>query len=250
MKLAHLISFVFLVNTYQLSAKELHLATTDWSPYFSKELPENGYFSALVREAAKRSGVKLNISFIPWKRALKDSKKGVIDGLHGAYYSEERTHFYWFSAPIAVVRAAIFKRESAKNIPSKYNTLQELKDYSIGVGRGYKIADEFDAASYLKKYEANNHIFSMKMLAKNRVELVADAYEAIMFELKNNPEIKTFNMKLVALKPYLSENNLHITISKRSKNFDKKFLDKFNQSLESMKKDGTYDKIMNQFGMK
>ncbi|MCP4111389.1 MAG: hypothetical protein GY749_38640, partial [Desulfobacteraceae bacterium] len=50
--------------------KSIVLATMNWEPIYGKSLPEGGVFTAVTREAFRRGGYRLDVKFVPWKRAM------------------------------------------------------------------------------------------------------------------------------------------------------------------------------------
>ena len=249
--------FIFLlisslsISSHSLAKnKTINLATLNWKPYFAKDLKEEGYVTALVRKVVNKMGYKLNIDFLPWAQAMKLAESGARDGLLGAYFVEERTKVYFFSEHIAKDHQAIFKLKSSSELPNSYKTLNDLKSFSFGIARGHHISKEFDGANFLRKQQSNSHINTILKLSKNRVDLIAGGYEAILHDIKNHKKLKPLKIEVVALKPFLVENKMYIALSKKSKNFNEKFIKEFNKNLKAFQKDGTYEKILQDFGMK
>ena len=239
------------LNASANDKKTLHLVTMNWNPFYGKDLKENGFFAALVREALKRDGITLKIDWAPWKRAMVTSERGKYDGVLGAFHTDERAQKYHFSAPVAYSRVALFKLKNNASVPENYTTLKALNKYKIGVGRGYAVTKEFDTADYLNKVVANNQILNIRKLHKKRVDFVAGGYEAILFEMNKSPDLQKIKDDIVAVKPFLAKSAAYVIISKNSKNHSKgEFLTSFNKRLEEMKKDGTYEAIFKRFGMR
>lgn len=55
------------------------LATIEWPPHTCSECPDGGIGLKFLREIFERSGEKLEVSFLPLKRALKGFKAGDFD---------------------------------------------------------------------------------------------------------------------------------------------------------------------------
>jgi len=53
-----------------VTAEPLRFVTVDWAPFYAQNLAGQGFYSVLTREAFARAGYELEISFVPWKRAM------------------------------------------------------------------------------------------------------------------------------------------------------------------------------------
>lgn len=246
-RLAQLIgfsSFLLLVVPYAGAAETITLATTDWPPHYSPSLESDGYFSEISREAFKRGGYELNIEFVPWKRAIEGGKKGDYDGVMGLVYSSERAHKMEFTKPIRAVNLVLIKRADS-NIPDNYSSYQELTSYTVGVPRGYILPKEFEQAGF--KFEfADGDELNLRKILKRRVDLIIDYGEVVYYFLntkypENRGELKT-------LSPPLEVSPLYVTISKQ-RTRSKEIVAAFNQGLESMQADGTYEAILLKHGV-
>ena len=131
--------------------KTIEIATEPtWEPYFGEKMKNGGLMVDIATEAFRKVGYKMNMNWMPWKRAMNQSFEGKYDGLPGCYFTEERAEKLKYSDPITTAEVALFE-QTGKN--TRYTKLQELAPYTIGVGRGYANTDEFDKATYLKKEE-------------------------------------------------------------------------------------------------
>src|SRR5688500_15785549 len=65
----------------------VRLASLEWEPYIGPRLPDQGYAAALVRAAFADQGMKVEISFYPWARALHLARTGAVDGLMPEYFN-------------------------------------------------------------------------------------------------------------------------------------------------------------------
>ncbi len=243
-----IVLFIFFQTT--IHAQTITLTTCNWEPYLGEKLENNGYFAEIVTEAFKASGYKLKIVFLPWKRAVvlgTDAKNG-IDGLIGNYYSKERDKVLFFSDPIIQAKTVFLKKKGKEfDFGKKYSTLKDLKGHKIGVLRGAKFDEEFDAADYLTKEETNSIEQCLKKLMLGRVDLVVENYANAFFVIKN--KLPEFSGKIEVVEPPLSTNHLYITISKKVKGGDE-IISKFNSGLMEIKNNALFDKILIKHGMK
>lgn len=98
-------SIVFTLGAALLAAHAsaqatLHLANGEWPPYQSASLPQYGFASAVVSEAAQLGGIRVQYGFYPWKRAEEMVRNGHIDGSLVWSRTPLRDTFAVFSAPV------------------------------------------------------------------------------------------------------------------------------------------------------
>ena len=128
---------------------------------------------------------------------------------------------------------------------TRYDTLQDLKPYKIGINRGYVNSKEFDAADYLNKEEANNPMSNIKKLIKGRLDMIVAAGGIFRNEISKLKSEKVENFTFI--KPILARNQLYILISRKIPD-SKKITKDFNRGLVIIKTNGMYDKILKKHG--
>ncbi len=238
-----LIIFIIYSCFATLNAKELSMVTVDWAPYYGSEMTDNGVISVIVKTAFQRSGIQSSVKFIPWKRALKEVKSGKSDILMGAYYTSERNKTYLFSDPIYEVRVGLVALKSLGI--GHYTKLQDLIPYTIGVGRGWANSEEFDQADYLNKKGATNQILNVRKLFKKRVDMISISFDVFRYEVAT---MSTHQLnEVVFIEPPLDISSLHLMISRQNPDKEK-VINAFNLGLAAIKQDGTYDKILKEYG--
>lgn len=210
------------------------MATTDWAPYYSPDLPGGGHVTEITREAFKRVGYELQVSWMPWKRAQLEVANGRFMGLLGAYRTSEREAYaLYHDDPVSMALTGIFGTDD-QNIEAE--TLDHLKDQTIALLRGTSISSEFDQAD-LTKYYVNSEESVLKVLLAGRANLVAGDYyvfREIMKDLRPGAPLKAVII--------LSQEGIYNAFSKRVEGHETIVRD-FNRGLEMIKSDGTYDRI-------
>lgn len=236
-------SAILIINA-SAQAREIKLATLNWAPFYGEDLPENGFFTALVMAAMNAAELKATVSFVPWKRALMQTERGDYDGVMGAYFSEERSKIYEYSDPIYTVSVVIFARKDIGL--TRYNNLRELSEYTIATGRGFVYNPEFDAATYLKKKPATDQIINIRKLFRGRVELFAVNETVFRYEVNHHTN---FDLKdVVKLTPPLAENDFFVMFPKILPD-SKELAQSFNRGLHIIRNNGQADQILDRFGM-
>ncbi len=227
----------------QSLADTLKLTTVNWQPFYGENLPEKGFFSVIVRETFKRAGYDINIEFQPWKRALEATRKGKYDGLLGAYYTEERSTFLHYSDVVMENKDVFISKDKQL---SNYQHLDELKPYQIALIRASAPAEELQQQGF-QVVETNDDLQAFRMLLKDRVALVLTSEKHYHYIMEQDVDLKANRDKFVLLqKPYKTY-PLYVPISK-SRADSEKVVERFNEALADIKRDGTYTRILKQAG--
>lgn len=215
----------------------VQLATLDWKPYVSEELPNGGLTTEVVREAFRRAGFRVEIHVMPWIRVLAEVEKGSFDAMYPAYHSKTRARVYALSDPIATGPLVLCKR-SDRSI--RYRSFEDLKPFRIGVVRGYVNTPEFDAADDLQKEIVNSDKQNLLKVLTGRIDLaVIDKYTARHIIETTIPRAKG---KLDFLEPPLEVKTLHVGFCRERRGCFER-LKAFNRALDEMKRDGSVQDI-------
>ena len=243
--MACIMSLFFFFTARPAVSETISLATLNWQPFYGEDLPENGFFSALCREAFKRAGYEMELHFMPWKRALEMTKKGKYDGLLGAYYNDKRAESFYFTDPVSNNEES-FIQKKGKGIA--YTTLDDLKPYKIGGLRGSAPMAELLEQGF-KAEETNDEIMSIKKLNADRLDLVIIGKQQFYYALSHDETLASLKEAFEVIEPPFKSYGLFCPITKK-KAEGNEIVKKFNQALKEMKSDGTYDKILARFGQK
>lgn len=245
------ILFCLLFVQVAIAGQVVTLASLEWEPYIGPNMDNNGYVHEIVSEAFKRSGINVDIRFLPWARAVKTAQTGKRDGLFPEYYDEGRLKDFVFSESFPGGPVGLYKRKDNKVKftvdPQKNQTeaLKALKQYRFGVVRGYINTKEFDEASFLTKDVANSDETNLKKLFKGRIDFIfIDKYVAKHIIVRKYPH---FLSDLEFMEPPLEVKPLYIAFSKQAKDYQTK-LKSFNDGLKKLREEGMLDKIMEKHG--
>ncbi len=181
--------------------------------------------------------------FYPWARALFLARKGKVNGIATAWYSEERNKDFLFSNPFLINRLSFLKRRD-KDIT--WNTYEDLSPYTIAQVNQAVVSEEFEKADYLKKHQVPSVTTALKLLVSGRVDLFGDDEINIMETMKKNlPE----GLELVdfVAKPIVT-NKLYFMAS-RSRSDHIEMIKTFNAGLAKIMADGTYQNILHKHQM-
>jgi polar amino acid transport system substrate-binding protein len=190
-----------------------------------------GLYPRIITEAFSRMATGVEISAVPWKRALSDTDAGKA-GTAGIYKNSERLKNYDFSSPFFEERIAVYSLGGKL----KFTKLQDLFGKTVGVIDGWSYGDEFDAAVLAGKIRVetvNGDTNNMRKLAYSHVDAVLAIVESGELALKKMKLESTIQRAPVFFAIY----NVHLAFNKSAGKT--KLLARFDEAIESMKADGT-----------
>lgn len=215
------------------------LSTIDWEPYTGKKLSGHGFFSELVTASFKRSGYRVEFHYLPWARALQDTKDGKYDGLMAVYWSAERARYLSYPDIVWKVKEEFI---ALRDNPIHYNgSLASLKAYTIGVLNHSLQADEVTAAG-IKTQPVSYQNQNVKLLLLKRIDVVL-APRSIFYHYLEIVEPHFDRSRLRILKPPYKTYDMYVAFSKERAGYERLTSD-FNHGLGLIKADGTFDHII------
>jgi polar amino acid transport system substrate-binding protein len=232
------------ISSKNQKSKTLRMVTVDYPPFYSNTLKDGGPLVAIVRAALEKVGLKLKITYMPWKRAVSQSFKGKFDALFGCLHTAERAKNLLFSSPILSYANRFHIPKDSLFTWDKSKGLKGLSARKICLIRGYSIDPEFDKADYLIKQEVDALPQCMAMMEKKRVDMIIENSLTYNYEFKKAYPNKPQNYKLVG--PALKTVSLFVGFSKKRPNH-KEMVSKLNEGLRLIKEDGTFKKIVDSF---
>lgn len=209
-----------------------------WPPYSDQDLPEQGLAIDLVRTALTRAGYTMQLRTDSLDRILEGGKIGVYDVFATPWYSAERNEYLAFSEPYLESRIRFVKQKGSK---FAFTGLEDLKGVRIGVVRGYAYEDTFNESRQITKVDERNLIQNLLKLTQGRIDLTLDDELVLRYEL--NRFLPKSMEKLEFLDKPLAVRGIHIGVSRENPEHEK-IIDDFNKSIAAMKKDGSYDRIL------
>ncbi len=238
--------FILLMGSNSIGAEEriVNLVTLEWPPYIASDLDNKGYLAEVVKEAFGRRGYKVKIDFMPWIRAFSLTERGDYDGLIATYYTPARDELFNFhQEPIEEAEIVLMKLAGRE---IEYQELEDLKDYVIGINRGFAYPAEFEQADYLLQVETEDTESLLRMLIGKRVDLVAEDKQVLYHLLDEMIEKGT--EKVATLEPILAREDLFIAFT-ASIPEENSILTDFDSGLLEIKEDGTYEQILMRHGI-
>lgn len=225
------------------ASEALRLVANPWPPFTDQRMANGGVATDLVTTALTRAGYRTHYTEVPWERAIRGLQRDDYDVLINAWYTDERAGFGYFSQPYLINRVRFLQRKGAG---IRFEQMPDLYPYSIAVVRGYAYASEFDQDKRLTKVGVLGFETGARMLHARRVQLMVEDELVARFYLGR--ELRAIRNELEFLPQPLSENGLHILVSRQHPSH-KAIAEAFDREIEAMHADGTYAEIFKRHGL-
>jgi len=224
-------------------ASPLRIATLEWAPYVSADLPNQGLAAQILREALALEGLQAELVFLPWQRALNEAIAGNYDALMPAYLSAERAAQFHTTMPLLDSQLGFFRRSDQA---ISFTDLDSLRPYRIGVVRGYVNQDGFDRADYLKKEVVSNDWQNLEKLLRGRIDLaVIDRYVGYHLLARHTPNLHD---KLTFIEPALEVKPLYVLVP-RQRRMGNQLAAQIDRGLLTLRRSGRSEQIVSEARM-
>ncbi|MFW5487038.1 MAG: substrate-binding periplasmic protein [Desulfovibrio sp.] len=210
-------------------AGHVALASLEWVPYTGARLPEKGSSSLVVSKAFEAAGYSASIKFFPWKRVVRMSVQGHVDGYFPVYFSLQRSKIFIFSNQIGLSPIG-FIEPVGHHVDWK--TLDDLKGLRIGVVDGFVNTAEFDAmvaSGELNVDSSMEDITNIKKLALGRLDLAVIDKRVFTFLMQSEPSLREFKDKVVFNDKLLELKGLYVCFLRTEKG--RRLVKVFNEGL-------------------
>lgn len=239
---------ITLALSSQLSfARSLNVGWELWFPYQYRNKAQKliGLDIEIFKAILKKADLTANYVELPWKRHLRYIESGDMDIAFGASYTTERAQYAYFSIPYRYETVGLFIRKGKKIALDKLSDLTQ-SNYLIGIEMGYYYGNKF--AELNNNPEFSRHINAVidieqniSMLLKGRIDgLLADpnTIKAFCKKYKITGELARYPLDIY-------QAQIHIMLSKKT--LDKTLLNKLNQAIAVLQKEGVLAEISNKW---
>ena len=229
----------WLLLAWPLEAERLVLASSNYHPHYAEDLPQQGVVTEIVRQAFALQGIDIEVVFMPFGRALYETRQGSFTGLIAAWYDEERVEHFLYSQPMYANQIVLFKRRS---MPLSFRNYQQLaeKRLRLGVVQGYAQPEGLlQARLNTIAVASDEQVF--RMLALGRVDLVpADKHNGLYLLRHQLPE---YASQLEYIEPALEQRPMYLVLSKQDPRSEQ-LMERFNRGLLELQASNQYRAII------
>jgi polar amino acid transport system substrate-binding protein len=125
----------------------------------------------LVSRVLAGLGLRLELSILPWKRALLDLESGVLDAVLGVSRGGLNEREEMLAFPDEPMSTAFSRFYFHVERPFVFDGLFTLKGKRVAVLAGYRHPPDFSAAAYFVREPSATHEQSLRKLLARRVDL-------------------------------------------------------------------------------
>lgn len=221
------------------------LVTGEYTPYTSEQLEGYGFFTEIVEAALKDMGIEYEIAFYPWQRCREMVEKGEAWASFPYGHTEEHAQLFLLSNNIYPNTHRFFylkDNEKIKDEVHNFKEISDFKDYTFGGANGYWYGTKEDFEAQGVSAEWTNDVEGLiQMLYNKRIDFFIEDEAVCMETIKKiyPDEVDKFS----TLENPAKVNDYLLIISRSYPNTEE-LLEKFNASLETIKENGEYDRII------
>jgi polar amino acid transport system substrate-binding protein len=218
----------------------LRLACNDFPPH-KIERPgidgRAGFDVDIIGEALKRLGWSIEISYMPWKRALEMTERGDYDGLCSCSYIKEREAKLLFSDELGAVSVGLFARSEATL--AGISSVADLKGRKVATVGGYNLESELIKAGAAVEATSSDKN-ALDMLVAGNADLLYGYELTTKHFIASDPRSSSIVYQEVRRNPY------YFCLSRSMPEADAA-MQGFNRSLSEMTQDGSIQRILDRY---
>ncbi|WP_158100498.1 substrate-binding periplasmic protein [Neiella marina] len=192
-------SWLLLINCWSANAfadtsanAKWHLAAAHWCPYICDDEEYPGISVEYIGALLASANIDLEVTILPWTRAIRMAEKGKYDGLLTAV-PEEAPSFLFTRYESGHYQMCFFAQAESQ---FSYNTILDLADTRLGVIQDYGYGEPLD--SYIKANHNTANIVTLAheaslqsladMLRLSRIDLLVEDSNVVAFNLKESDQ--------------------------------------------------------------
>ncbi|MYM66706.1 transporter substrate-binding domain-containing protein [Pseudoduganella sp. FT55W] len=218
----------------------IKLCANHWEPFTGADLPNQGVATEIVVTALTRAGYQVEVSFMPWSRALTQAYYGQSDGVVGIWATRQRHERLLFSDSYMdnALYLVYLRPELSANAG-----IDKLAGMRIGVGRDYDYSDGFLERNRKQLEPVDRIKQNLLKLQLGRIDMMLEDKYAVQYMVGRYPgEYRALPPLKYSADPVLKL-PLHFGI-RRDHPQANDIIAAFNLQLKTMKKDGSLAAIL------
>jgi polar amino acid transport system substrate-binding protein len=218
------------------------LVTDEYPPYVLGKGDRPGLLTEIVAAAFAEAGVETKVLYRPWRRCAMMIREGDAFGAYPYARTEKRAGYAWFSESIWICRNVFFYLKGRMG-DFDYTSLDALGDYTIAGTSGHYYEEIFKQKGLNVDY-APGEASGVRRLWELRAALFAED-ELVGWTLINRIFPSRAQLFRSTPTPW-NLNPQHLMVSKAYPG-SRELLDRFNEGLAAIRRDGTYDRLVEKY---
>ena len=223
----------------------LQIATGELAPYATALRPDNGIALSVVQEAFQIQGFDVRYTFLPWSRALAETRVGKWDG--SAYWGKKPVHEtdFLISDNVLTEQWVFLHR---KTLRFDWQTWSDLRPYRMAMVRDYTYTPALWAmaqAGEIKVEHLSDDLSALKLLLLGRVELVPMERNVACDLLRRNFSAEDAARLTAHPKLMTDTFTTHLMLPRKRAESGAR-MQAFNQGLKHLKDSGRHVQLLSQ----
>ncbi|HXV83744.1 MAG TPA: transporter substrate-binding domain-containing protein [Candidatus Binatia bacterium] len=240
----------------QDAKKVLKCGWYPWDPYqylFVRQDVKRltGLDVQLVRAVFAQMGYEVTYEEVSWKQHQLDVQNGVRDIAAGAFKNPERAEYAYFSVPyrketdVLYIRKGEASRYPFRDVRELLQRFQE-KSFRLGVINGFYYGPDImqfinDPANTQRIVTVPDDVANFENLLSHRIDgFIVDRLVGSTLAWRYG-----WQLAVEELSPPVYSEDIHVLFSKKTTNPE--MVEAFNRSLEELKRDGQYARIVREY---
>lgn len=237
-----LASLAFLLIGGIAHAQDLSLYCEEDKPlqFYNAQGKLTGFTVEIVEEIQKRLGTNAPIQVVPWSRGVEMLSRTPNTMLFTMARTPERESQYQWVGPISSISYGLYAKA---NSDIKIETIDDARKVGlIGVYRNDIRDQTLTRLGFNNLDRANSNISSFKKLMIGRINVYADSKMGVA-SLAKSAGYQLSDVKMVF---HLFDSQLYIAVSKDT---NKNIVSRWNEALEEMKKDKSFQRLQKKYAI-
>ena len=215
-------------------------------PYsFAHEGKAKGIDVDMLRIAAERLKLDIEIVPLPWKRVLALVEKGELPLAMPLFRTPQRERFALFTGPVHFSQSGLFVRRDHR---FPFTDIGDLAGKRIGLSRGFITQDELDHAirtGQVIAEEVGSIEQNLRKLLAGRIDAFAGNVVSTRYVLRGLSQAA----ELEALPKLLNDARPAFLVVSRAAILPEraKLIEDLRQTLEALHRDGTYGRLVERY---
>ncbi len=213
------------------AGRALSITSGRGEPFVTPE--HNGFYDLIVKHMFQRINIEAHTVLLPSERALINANTGINDGNIARIKGIEKKYRNLIMVPEKVIDFDFVA--FSKNKQYKITDWQDLEPYNVAFINGWKVFEK-KVTRYKSLVRTKDSAQLFKLLENNRADIVLyDLWSGVWWTRHNTSNIHYLTPPIASYQLYLYLNKKH-----------EKLIPDLSKALQSMKQDGTYQKIYEQ----
>lgn len=224
-------------------AQELQIVSDPYPPlgYVNKNGEIVGITVEIIRALLKETQINGTFRMLPWARAYKLAQTDENIAIYTLAKNKERERLFKLVGPVIQSKYYLFKLKKRHDI--QLDSLSDAEKYLVGVvtdyySHKYLLSREFKEEKNFEK--VHNSELNLRKFAAERVDLLISTEVDFNYQvIELGYDLNHFEKAL-----FVTSADSYIGFSRKTNN---EIVKRFEQALDKIRADGTYDKILDRY---